>query len=115
VVAVYKNDWFIGQVEGEDPDTEEEGYTLVKYMEKKGHNRFLWGAQDMLKCRNNDILLLVDPPIPVSNRHMGLPAATLKSVETIFRVLWSTIFFTYQCCIGQKVIFCLPYKKSYGF
>jgi hypothetical protein len=105
MVAVYENDWFIGQVEGEDPDTEEEGYTLVKYMEKKGHNRFLWGAQDMLKTRNNDILLLVDPPIPVSNRHMGLPAATLKSVVTIFGVLWSTIFLLINAVLAKKSFF----------
>jgi hypothetical protein len=104
VVAVYDSDWYIGQVEGEDPDQEEEGYTLVKYMEKKGHNRFVWGTDDILKTSNNDILLLVDPPVPVSNRHMGLPAATLRSVETIFRVLWSIIFFTCQCQYELKSV-----------
>jgi hypothetical protein len=30
VVGVYDSDWYIGQVEGECPDQEEEGYTLVK-------------------------------------------------------------------------------------
>ncbi len=91
-------DWYIGQVEGEDPDQEEEGYTLVKYMEKKGHNRFVWGTDDILKTSNNDILLLVDPPIPVSNRHRSDQSKlSLGCCGLLF-------FFTCQCQYELKSV-----------
>jgi hypothetical protein len=40
VAAVYDGDWYVAQVEGE----ETEGYTLLKYMERKGNNQFVWGS-----------------------------------------------------------------------
>ena len=40
VAAVYDGDWYMAQVEGEEP----EGYTLLKYMERKGNNQFVWGS-----------------------------------------------------------------------
>jgi hypothetical protein len=32
VVLVYGKAWYIAQVEGEDPDEESNGFTLLKYM-----------------------------------------------------------------------------------
>jgi hypothetical protein len=40
VVAVYKAEWYVAQVEGEDPEEEEEGYTQLNYMERCGFNQF---------------------------------------------------------------------------
>jgi hypothetical protein len=48
VVAVYDGNWFIAQVEGEEPENECEGFTLLKYMERRGNNQFVWGeAKDV--------------------------------------------------------------------
>jgi len=41
VAAVYDGDWYVAQVEGEEPEEETEGYTLLKYTERKGHNQFV--------------------------------------------------------------------------
>jgi hypothetical protein len=60
VAVVYDGDWYVAQVEGEEP----EGYTLLKYMERKGNNQFVWGSgKDTLKTINKDILCIADPPI----------------------------------------------------
>ncbi len=44
VVAVYKveslAEWYVAQVEGEEPEEEEEGYTLLNYMERCCFNQF---------------------------------------------------------------------------
>jgi hypothetical protein len=80
-------------VEGEEPEEETEGFTLLKYMERKGVNQFVWGkVSDRLKTLYTDILLKVEPPIPVSSRLWGLPKDVVKEVEKLFRVLWSIIF-----------------------
>jgi hypothetical protein len=93
VVAVYDKMWYLAQVEGEEPEEECEGLTLLKYMERRGNNQFIWGqVSDKLKTLNSDILLKVEPPIPVSSRLWGLPKNVLKEVERLFRVLWSIIF-----------------------
>jgi hypothetical protein len=93
VVAVYDKQWYLAQVEGEEPDEESEGLTLLKYMERRGNNQFIWGQTcDRLKTLDSDILLRVEPPIPVSSRLWGLPKDVLKEVEKLFRVLWSIIF-----------------------
>jgi hypothetical protein len=85
VVAVYKAEslaeWYVAQVEGEEPEEEEEGYTLLNYMERCGFNQFRWGKKkDVLKTRDRDILLKIDPPIPVSSRYMGLPKHLVDKV-----------------------------------
>ena len=50
VVAVYDKAWYVAQVEGEEPEEETEGFTLLKYMERKGVNQFVWGkVSDRLK------------------------------------------------------------------
>ena len=38
VAAVYNSEVFLAVVEGEDPDEEMPGYTLLKYLEKKSEN-----------------------------------------------------------------------------
>ncbi len=44
-------------MEGEEPEEETEGYTLLKYMERMGNNQFVWGSgKDTLKTINKDIL-----------------------------------------------------------
>ena len=55
VVAIYDNMWYIAMVECEDPDEENDKYTLLKYMERKGENCFVWGKTDLLKTKNSDI------------------------------------------------------------
>jgi hypothetical protein len=93
VVAVYDGNWFIAQVEAEEPENECEGFTLLKYMERHGNNQFSWGQKiDQLKTINTDILAKVDPPIPISSRHYGLPKDSVKKIETLFRVLWSIFY-----------------------
>ena len=94
VVAVYESEWYIAQVEGEEPEEEVLGFTLLKYMDRKGHNQFCWGQRaDRLKTNNKDILLKVDPPIPVSSRYLGLPKDIVSKVYYHLRVKWSFI-----CC-----------------
>ena len=41
VVAIYDGTWYIAQVEGEEPEEETEGYSLLKYMNKVGNNQFV--------------------------------------------------------------------------
>jgi hypothetical protein len=91
VVALYDGDWYVAQVEGEEPENECPGFTLLKYMERKGKNQFVWGKNDTLKTINSDILLTVDPPIPVSSRLLGLPKETVLKIENILMVKWSII------------------------
>jgi hypothetical protein len=94
VVAVYDRNWYLAQVEGEEPENECEGFTLLKYMDRKGHNKFVWGeVNDLLKTINTDILLAVDPPLPNSSRFWGLPKDDLKKVENLFMVKWSIIIY----------------------
>ena len=83
VVAVYEGRWYIAQVEGEDPDEETEGFTLLLYMDHKGFNQFSWGEKkDILKTNDKDIICDVRPPIPVSSRAMGLRKDDLDKVLT---------------------------------
>lgn len=95
VVAVYDGLWYIAQVEGEEPDNECPGFTLLKYMERRGDNQFVWGkVKDTLKTHNGDILLQVDPPVPVSSRLFGLPKVVVNEVDKLFRVKWSIILYS---------------------
>jgi len=45
VVAVFDKAWYVAQVEGEEPEEETEGFTLLRYMERKGANQFVWGKK----------------------------------------------------------------------
>ena len=81
VVALYEMKWYVAQVEGEDPDEETEGFTLLDYMHRKGFNQFSWGdRRDILKTNNKDIICAVNPPIPISSRAMGLKQEDLEIV-----------------------------------
>ncbi len=80
-------------MEGEEPEEESDRLTLLKYMEQRGNNQFIWGQTcDRLKRLESNILFSVEPPIPVSSRLWGLPKDVLKEVEKLFRVLWFIIF-----------------------
>jgi hypothetical protein len=98
VAAVYDGDWYMAQVEGEEPEEETEGYTLLKYMERKGNT---------LKTINKDILCIVDPPIPVSSRLWGLPKDVVKSIEKILRVKWSVLL-----VLNRFFLRCMYYSVS---
>lgn len=65
VAAVYDSQWYIAQVEAEEPENECEGFTLLRYMQRKGPNQFVWGEKvDTLKTINEDILSKLPPPHP---------------------------------------------------
>ena len=77
VAAIYEDDWYIAQVEGEDSDEETDGFVLLKYMKptsQKNENSFVWPERaDLLKTNIDDIIAKVDPPIPrLSSRAFGL-------------------------------------------
>jgi hypothetical protein len=44
VVAVYDGNWYMAQVEVEEPENECKRFTLLKYMDRKGHNKFVLGG-----------------------------------------------------------------------
>jgi hypothetical protein len=105
VAAVYDGDWYVAQVEGEEPEQETEGYTLLKYMEKKGNNQFVWGSGK--KYTTKDILCIVDPPIPVSSRLWGLPKDVVKSIEKIRGVKWPVLL-----VLNRFFLRCMYYSVS---
>ncbi len=76
-MAVYDRNWYLAQVEGEEPENECEGFTVLKYMDRKGHNKFVWGeVNDLLKTINTDILLAVDPTSPTRQGFGDCPKMT---------------------------------------
>ena len=81
VVVKYDNLWYIAQVEGEDPDDEQDWFTVMMYMDTKGNNQFIWGKIALLRTRNNNIICAVDPRVPVSSRDYGLAKADLDKVR----------------------------------
>jgi len=110
VAAVYEKSWYLAQVEGEEE--EEEGFTLLKYMERKGYNKFVWGDKDILRTRDSDILMEVDPPLPTNSRFYGLPKEALKKVDTLFMVKWSIILIHfYSKSLKELVKFGLTWVK----
>jgi hypothetical protein len=112
VVAVYKAGWYVAQVEGEELE-EEEGYTQLNYMEMCGFNQFRWAKKkDVLKTKKSDILLKIDPPIPVSSRHMGLPKNLVSKVYHLFRVQW--LFICWNLYLRYFSLFSFE-KMSYSY
>jgi hypothetical protein len=93
VVAIYDDHWYIAQVESEEPEEEIPDCILLKYMIRKGNNQFLWDekVKDILRTDKKDIIMAIDPPIPVSNRYWGLPKEKLQEVLKHSRVNWSII------------------------
>ena len=109
VIAMYEGTWYLGQVEGQDPEDEMDGYTCVKYMEKKGVNKFLFNHKDVLPTLNTDILLTVDHPVPVSNRGFwGLSDEMLCTVGKLVKGNWSIFYkriLKLFCKVKVKCIF----------
>ena len=80
------------------------GYTLLKYMKRKGENCLVWGKTDLLKTKNSDIFKKKSAPIPVSTRYLGLCKNDYKIVSNmmvgmvyfpvISRII-SSFFYTY--------------------
>ena len=98
VAAIYDGLWYIAQVEGEEEDEEVTGFTLLRYMNRKGHNQFYWDSKpDLLKTNNKDILCKTQPPIPVSSRYVGYPKNVLKNVDTLRLTIFWLIFFILPC------------------
>ena len=95
-LAVYDGNWYVAQVEGEEPENECDGFTLLNFMLRKGHNQFLWGnTKDTLKTINSDILLKVDAPIPVSNRCFGVAKDVAKEADKLLMVKRSIFLNTF--------------------
>ena len=101
MVATYDDELYIVLVEGEEPEKETAGFTLLKYMERKGRNQFVWGtARDTLKTNNRVIVREVDPPIPVSSRLWGLDKDTVKDIESKMRLKWVVYYcFSVLICL----------------
>ena len=87
VAAVYNSEVFLAVVEGEDPDEEMPGYTLLKYLEKKSENQYIWGKLDLLHTADEDILCRVQAPFPVNNRCLGLNSDDFKIVKELTRTM----------------------------
>jgi hypothetical protein len=45
VVTTYDDEWYIALVEGEEPDEETPGFTMLKYMERRNLLTCLSGGQ----------------------------------------------------------------------
>jgi hypothetical protein len=68
VVALYQNDWYVGQVlskEGQPEAEEGDQYVLVSFMERFHGNTFKWpNKMDVLNVVKDDILFSCQPPVP---------------------------------------------------
>ena len=82
---------------------------MLKYMERKGRNQFVWGtARDTLKTNNRDIIREVEAPIPVSSRLFGLPKDVVKDIENIMRVKKWVVYY-----LGNFLNLFFPTSVSY--
>ena len=95
VAARYGDTVYVGIVEGVDPEDERDNYTLVKYMEKKGPNEYVWGKLDLLYTADDDLLCRVDPVVPVNNRTLGLNQDDFKKIKNIAQKMVYFHFFIY--------------------
>lgn len=88
VAACYDKDWYIAQVIGTtdigDPPNVSTYYHL-RFTENKGLNKFSWPKKpDEVPVLLDDILCIIDPPIPVSSRHIGLEKDAHKMVIKLY-------------------------------
>jgi NADH:ubiquinone oxidoreductase subunit F (NADH-binding) len=61
---------------------------VLKYLERRGENQFVWGqVTETLKTNNQNTLLKVEPPVPVSSGVFGLPNNVVAEVDK----LWCSI------------------------
>lgn len=92
MAAVYENEWFVAFVleaptlMSDDKLTHTTTfYYNLRFMEKKGNNKFIWPKKvDEIIVPSDDILNTVQPPVSVSSRHVGLSQSDLKNVEKLF-------------------------------
>ena len=105
VVAKYDKEWFIAQVENSQVNVPS-GYTRLRYMSKKGYNRFVWEKPDILDTLDLDILLTIPDPIPVASRFMGLNESTAKQADRLLVVHVVSLFFTFKIS-SLKIYFLL--------
>jgi hypothetical protein len=91
VIARYVGNWFIAQVENEQTNILP-GYMHLRYMAKKGRNRFMWEKPDILSTLDQDILLKTPPPVPVTSRFMGVSENIAKQADRLLLVHVVLIF-----------------------
>lgn len=90
VAACYANMWFIAKVIGtssfnNQPDAIGLTYYHLEYLESKGANKFIWPQKvDEFPTLLGYILCVIDDPIPVSSRHIGLNPEDLKKVTKLY-------------------------------
>ncbi len=87
VIARYDCDWYIAQVENEQTNILP-GYTRLRYMAKKGRNRFMWEKPDILSTLDQDILL---KPLPLCLLPPGswvFPKTLLSKLTGCFWYMW---------------------------
>lgn len=87
VAAIYDNQWFIAKVVGTSVfnSTPPTTYYHLEFAECKGTNKFIWPEKvDEVPTLLQDILSIVDDPIPVSSRHIGLNADNYKQVTKLY-------------------------------
>ena len=88
VAAVYEKEWFLEFALGVQ-EIDENGtklkYFNLRFTEKKGDNKFIWPPKnDEIFVPEEDILCTVEPPVPVSSRHLGLENVDYKKVKKLF-------------------------------
>jgi DDE superfamily endonuclease/helix-turn-helix, Psq domain len=104
VVATYEREWYVAQVE-DVQDNVATGYTRLRYMAKKGRNRFMWEKPDILSTLDQDILMKVPPPVPVTTRFMGVSEAAAKQADKLLLVYLVLIFLILQNLIQTFTVF----------
>ena len=114
-IAVYDGNWYVAQVEGEEPENECDGFTLLNFMLRKGHNQFIWGnTKDTLKTINSDILLKVDAPIPVFNRCFGVAKDVAKEADQLLMVKRSIFLNNFSFFMGFSVFFSQGFLRFFS-
>lgn len=87
VAAIYEGKWFLASVFGDSPVVCGEAghsYYHLSFAQIKGQNKFIWPEKrDDNLTLEDDILCVVNPPIPVSSRHIGLTEADYSKVKTL--------------------------------
>jgi hypothetical protein len=115
VIARYDSDWYIAQVENEQANILP-GYTRLRYMAKKGRNRFMWEKPDILSTLDQDILLKTPPPVPVTSRFMGVSENIAKQADRLLLVHVVLIFllFLLQSISGTgSVLLLVSYESNF--
>lgn len=118
VVAVYDDDWYICQVEGDE--IEQDGYTLLRYMTRVGTNQHFWDPKpDILRTLNSDILIKTAPPVPISSRYMGFPKKVFMQLNNLLRkfcvYFWTCFVFYLKHKNKLYLTFSITFKDKTAF